>query len=352
MTAMNEETYWQSLSARDARADGTFVYAVRSTGIYCRPSCPSRRPRREHIVFFPLPAAAERAGFRACRRCRPREADDQARRIRRLCRYIETHLDHPLTLVELGAQASFSPHHLQRLFKRIVGVTPRQYAEACRLGQLKTRLKDGPTVAQALYEAGYGSSRRLYEQADRLGMTPAAYRRGGSGVNIIYTTVDCALGRLLVAATEKGICFVSLGDSDAFLQAELARDYPAAEIQRDQAGLGRWVSAILKHLDGRQPHLDLPLDVQGTAFQWQVWEALRAIPYGATRSYGEIARSLGKPQAARAVARACAGNPASIVIPCHRAVGQDGDLTGYRWGVERKRALLVQEGAPEIEASK
>ena len=344
---MLEEKYWQAVLTRDNRSDGTFVYAVRSTGIYCNPSCSARRPRREQVIFFPQPEAAEQAGFRACRRCRPQEAsvyELQAEMVQRACRYIETHLEGPLTLGALGKEVSVSPYHLQRVFKRIMGITPRQYAQAYRLGQLKQQLKEGETVTTALYNTGYGSSSRLYEQAPaQLGMTPAAYRRGGKSVHIGYTIVDCSLGRLLIAATEKGICSICLGDSDADLETALFSEYPAAEIQRDGVELSQWVNTLLNHLNGQQPQLNLPIDVQATAFQWRVWESLRAIPYGSTRSYGEIAQELGDPKAARAVARACATNPVAIVVPCHRVVREDGSLGGYRWGLERKRQLLAQE---------
>lgn len=344
---MLEEKYWQAVLTRDTRSDGTFVYAVRSTGIYCNPSCSARRPGREQVVFFPQPEAAEQAGYRACKRCRPQEAsvyELQAEMVQHACRYIETHLEGPLTLEALGKEVSVSPYHLQRVFKRIMGITPRQYAQAYRLGQLKQQLKEGETVTTALYNTGFGSSSRLYEQAPaQLGMTPATYRRGGKSTHIGYTIVDCPLGRLLIAATEKGICAICLGDSDADLETALFSEYPAAEIQRDGVELSQWVNALLNHLSGQQPQLDLPIDVQATAFQWRVWESLRAIPYGSTRSYGEIAQDLGDPKAARAVARACATNPVAIVVPCHRVVREDGSLGGYRWGLERKQQLLAQE---------
>jgi AraC family transcriptional regulator, regulatory protein of adaptative response / methylated-DNA-[protein]-cysteine methyltransferase len=355
--AMNEESYWQAVQTRDAGADGLFFYAVRSTGIYCRPTCPSRRPRRDQVVFFRLPEAAEQAGFRPCRRCHPHEAahEPQVELIQRACTYIAERAESAPTLEQIGQAVGLSPYHLQRTFKRIMGITPRQYAEACRMGRLKARLKEGDDVTTALYEAGYGSSSRLYEQAPaRLGMTPATYRRGGLGAQIGYAITDSPLGRLLVAATERGICFVSLGDDDTALDTALRHEYPAAEIARDTAdasaggpGLHAWVGAILGHLRGQQPHLDLPVDVRATAFQWRVWEALRDIPYGSTRSYRAVAESLGQPSAARAVARACAANPVAIVVPCHRVVGEDGGLRGYRWGAERKRALLAQESGVE-----
>jgi AraC family transcriptional regulator, regulatory protein of adaptative response / methylated-DNA-[protein]-cysteine methyltransferase len=346
---MYEENYWQAVLERDSRSNGTFVYAVRSTGIYCNPSCPSRRPQRDQVIFFPVPEAAERAGFRPCRRCRPQEAaepEPQVELIRRACRYIEQNLDSQLDLASLSAQVHLSQYHLQRVFKRVMGITPRQYAEACRLGQLKAQLKQGEPVTRALYEVGYGSSSRLYERVpSQLGMTPTTYRRGGPGMRISYTIVNCPLGRLLVAATEKGICGVSLGDTDTVLESALFAEYPAAEISRDGEGvnLSPWVDTLVSHLNGQQPHLDLPLDVQATAFQWRVWQELQSIPYGSTRSYSQVARKLGQPKATRAVARACATNPVPLVIPCHRVVREDGNLGGYRWGLERKQQLLAQE---------
>jgi AraC family transcriptional regulator of adaptative response/methylated-DNA-[protein]-cysteine methyltransferase len=347
MRVADEERCWRAVTERDVAWDGRFVYAVRSTGIYCRPSCPSRPPRRARVVFYPLPEAAEQCGYRPCRRCRPDRvtaSDPQVELIRRTCRYIETHLEGSLTLEVLGEQAGLSPFHLQRLFKRVTGITPRQYADACRLGVLKSRLKERRTVTMAMIEAGYGSSSRLYERAaTQLGMTPGTYQRGGRTMQIRYTLAACPLGRLLLAGTERGICAVYLGDGDARLEAELSREFPAAEVRRDDDGLYAWVCELVNHLSGQQPHLDLPLDVRATAFQWRVWQELRAIPYGSTRSYAEIARSLGQPTAARAVARACATNPVSVVIPCHRVVREDGGLGGYRWGLERKQALLDQE---------
>lgn len=345
---MNEER-WCAILAHDASQDGTFVYAVRSTGIYCRPSCPSRRPRREMVRFFEVPEAAERAGFRPCRRCHPKDArsrDARLEAVRKACRIIDAHQDGALTLAKLGEAVGLSPYHLQRVFTRVIGVSPRAYADARRLMRVKASLKAGDGVAGALYEAGYGSSSRLYERAGaQLGMTPATYKRGGVGAEIAYTVASSALGRLLVAATAKGICMVSLGDDEAHLADELRRDFPAARIQRDDRALGTAVAAILRHLAGKEPHLDLPLDVRATAFQWRIWQALRAIPYGEHRTYGEIALALGRPKAARAVGRACATNPVSLIVPCHRAVGSGGDLTGYRWGTERKQALLAWESA-------
>ena len=344
--ASEDERRWRAVLARDAAEDGAFVYAVRSTGIFCRPSCPSRRPRRDRVRFFALPEAAQRAGFRPCRRCRPERAklaDPRLATVRGACRLIDE-AEGVVTLAALGAELGTSPHHLQRSFTRIMGISPRAYAEARRLQRVKRLLKAGDGVAGALYEAGYGSSSRLYERASsQLGMTPASYKRGGLGAEIAYATAASPLGRLLVAATAKGICMVSLGASDAALMAELERDFPRAAIRRDGQALGPALEALTRHLEGAQPHLDLPLDLRATAFQWRVWQALRAIPYGARMSYGEIAASLGMPKAARAVGHACGSNPVSLIVPCHRAVGADGSLTGYRWGLARKKALLERE---------
>jgi AraC family transcriptional regulator of adaptative response/methylated-DNA-[protein]-cysteine methyltransferase len=269
--------------------------------------------------------------------------DEHVKLVREVCRRLETEAESP-SLTELGRQAGLSPAHLQRLFKRITGVTPRQYADACRVGRLKRRLRERRTVTTALYEAGYGASSRLYERAAaQLGMTPGAYRKGGPAAAIRYTIADSPLGRLLLAATDRGVCALTLADADGTLEAALRREYPRAELTRDDDGLSGWLAAVLAHLGGGQPHLDLPLDVQATAFQRQVWQALQAIPYGQTRTYRELAVAVGRPTAVRAVARACATNPVSVVIPCHRAIRSDGSLAGYRWGVERKRKLLEGE---------
>lgn len=343
---MNEENYWQAVLDKDSKADGTFVYGVRSTGIYCRPSCPSRRPRREQVVFFGQPEEAVTAGFRACLRCQPQEVEPQLEMVQQTCRYIEANLDSSLTLDALGAEINVSPQHLQRVFKKVMGISPRQYAEACRLNRLKARLREGEAVTNAIYEMGYGSSSRLYERAPmQLGMTPAVYRRGGNGMIINYTIVDCKLGKMLAAATERGLCAVSLGDDEASLENALKKEYPNATLCRDHNSLSHWVDQLVDHVNGRQPNLDLPLAVSYTPFQARVWEELRAIPYGSTRSYGEIAQAIGQPGASRAVARACATNPVAMVIPCHRVIREDGNLGGYRWGLDRKRTLLTQEGS-------
>ena len=347
---LSAERRWRIVLARDRRYDGAFVYGVRSTGVYCRPSCASRRPRREQVAFFPVPEVAERAGFRACRRCRPsagREADPRVPLVREVCRLIDARPDAPAPLATLAARVGAAPHRLLRAFRRVLGISPRQYRDARRLERLKTGLRQRGRVSPALYEAGYGSPSRVYEHTHaHLGMTPATYSRGAPGTRIMYTVVSCPLGRLLVAATDRGICRISLGDGAEALAAGLRQEFPAAQLHRDGGALASRVSAILRYLDGRAPQLDLPLDIQATAFQRRVWEALRAIPYGGTRSYAEIARAIGRPRATRAVARACATNPAALIIPCHRVVRADGELGGYRWGVERKRALLERERGP------
>jgi len=346
------EARWQIVLAREVCSNERFVYAVRSTGVYCRPGCPSRKPRRENVIFFPVPDAAEQAGFRPCRRCRPQSArpsSPQIDMIGRICRLIEQRPDAPVTLADLSEELQASPYHLERTFKRFLGITPRQYADALRLERLKSSLREDRDVTTALYEAGYGSSRGLYERApEQLGMTPATYRRGGRGMEISFTTVYSPMGRLLIARTERGICAVSLGDSDDTLEKDLRGEYPEARIQRDNARLGRWVATLVAHLCGNEPQLDLPLDVRATAFQWRVWQELRKIPFGETRSYSQIAEALGRPKAVRAVANACAANPAALVIPCHRVVRNGGDAGGYRWGVERKRMLLSRESLAKV----
>lgn len=347
LRVMGEDVCWQAVEAKDARFDGIFVYGVRSTGIYCKPSCPSRRPARARVEFFHSFEAAEASGFRACFRCRPREADAPDPRVRlvlSVCRGIEEREGRAPSLDELSAELGVSPHHLQRTFKSLTGITPRQYAAAHRLRQFKSKIREGEALAAAMYDAGYGSSSRLYEKAsERLGMTPATYRRRGKGMNISYAITDCHLGRLLVAATERGVCSVQFGDRDEELEAALAAEYPAAEIARDDARLGSFSEGLLRHLEGSRPDIALPLDLQATAFQLRVWEELRRIPYGSTRSYAEVAEALGRPTATRAVARACATNPVALVTPCHRVVRSGGAAGGYRWGIARKERLLERE---------
>ncbi|SLN34950.1 bifunctional transcriptional activator/DNA repair enzyme AdaA [Oceanibacterium hippocampi] len=338
---------------RDKSADGSFVVAVTSTHIYCRPSCPARRPKPENIRFYDLPEAAEQAGFRACKRCHPRDAaaqDPDVRRVRRACEVIAARLaggeGGPPTLDELAEAVGTSASHLQRRFRKLVGVSPRDYADQLRLTGFKGRLRDGDDIAGALYESGYGSPSRVYERAGAtMGMTPATYAKGGKGARMGYAIAASPLGRVLVAGTVTGVSAIYLGDDEAFLAAELRAEYPLAEIVRDEAALGPLVAVVLRYLEGDLPHPELPLDVQGTAFQRRVWQELMAIPAGETATYKDLAVRMGQPKAARAVGRACATNPVSLAIPCHRAIGTDGALHGYRWGLDRKQAILARERA-------
>lgn len=341
------DRFWQAVADRDRAWDGRFVYAVQSTGVYCRPSCPSRRPHRRQVVFFALPEAAEREGYRPCLRCKPQQmngSDRETQAVRTLCGQIAEGTNRRVDIAAIADQAQIAPRRLRGLFKQMLGVTPTQYAQACRRQHVKALLQNCHTVTRALYGAGYGSTSRLYENVSgKIGMTPATYRRGGKGTTICYAISDSALGSLLVAATDKGICNVRLGDSEATLEADLHREFPAAVLQPDDRHLRQWVETILRHLDGRQPCLDLPLDVRATAFQQRVWQELRSIPWGQTRRYGDIAATIGQPTAVRAVARACASNPAALIVPCHRVIGKDGQLAGYRWGLKRKQDLLARE---------
>lgn len=344
-----DEAQWQAVLAKDSRFDGQFVFAVSSTGIYCRPSCGSRRPRRDRVSFFESPETAEQSGFRACLRCHPRNtrlADPQVEMAREVCRLIEESDGEPLTLAALSSRMGVSAFHLQRTFKSVMGISPSQYAEACRIGKFKQGVRDGATITNAIYDAGFGSSSRLYERAgSKLGMTPATYGKGGRGALINYAIVKCSLGELLVAATEKGVCSVTLGDSESVLENDLKKEFPQAQIRRDDNNLSLATKAIVDHLEGTTPHIDLPLDIQATSFQRQVWEQLRAIPCGKTSSYSEVARAIGRDKAVRAVASACASNPVALVIPCHRVIREDRSLGGYRWGLARKKKLLAEEKA-------
>ena len=347
----NNPEMWNAVLARDASRDGSFVFAVRSTGIYCRPSCPARRPKREQVKFFQVPEAAEQEGFRACKRCHPQRAkviDPQIELVRRICHIIDEHDEEDVTLERLSSITGVNSHYLQRTFKELMGITPRQYAESQRLKKFKANVKQGSSVTDAMYDAGYGSSRALYEKSSsQLGMTPATYGRGGKGMRIVYTIADSPLGRLLVAATERGVCSVKLGDADAELARALFTEYPNASIDsKDTAispSLNLWLEQVLSSLNGSSRTIDLPMDLQATAFQIRVWEELRRIPYGSTRSYQEIAKAIGKPTAVRAVANACAGNHLALVIPCHRVIREDKSLGGYRWGLERKKKLIQRE---------
>jgi AraC family transcriptional regulator of adaptative response/methylated-DNA-[protein]-cysteine methyltransferase len=346
-TFATEDARWNAVVGKQADADGRFVYAVATTGIFCRPSCSSRQPARRNVSFYETVAEAEQAGYRACRKCggQPKGANDpQLVAVRRACQEIEASDEQAPSLEALAAATGVSPHHLHRVFKKAMGITPRQYWDSIRLERLKQNLRSGEPVAPALYGAGYGSSSRLYEKsAGQLGMTPASYGRGGAGAVIAYATRASGMGLVLVGATAKGVCFVGLGDDDDALVADLASDFPKAERHRDDEGLGDMLDAVVAHLEGHEPNIQLPLDVQATAFQRQVWRALSDIPYGETRSYAQLAEAIGKPGAPRAVGRACGSNPVALLVPCHRAIGADGRLTGYRWGVDRKKALLDHE---------
>lgn len=339
---------WLAVAGRDRRYDGRFVYAVRTTGVYCRPSCPSRRPAAANVVFYDDATAAERAGFRACKRCRPRamaSAVGSAAAVRRAADFIDAHVDERITLATLGRETGLSSFHLQRVFRRELGVSPREYQQARRLERLRAQLRRGETVSRATYDAGFGSPSRVYEQATpRLGMTPAVYRRGGQGLEIRFAVVPSLLGQLLVAASRNGVCAVLLGDDEADLERRLRAEFPRAIVEPDaEGGLAALASRVLAHVRGDGPAHDLPLDVRGTAFQQLVWRTLLSIPYGETRSYAEVAAAIGHPKATRAVAQACAANPVPIVIPCHRVVRSDGSLGGYSAGIGRKERLLEIE---------
>lgn len=345
MEAVALDPRLNAVLTRDQRFDGAFVYAVRSTGIFCRPSCASRRPRPERIAFFPSAGEARDAGFRACRRCQPDAAVGASSELAaRVCRYIDSFEDKAPSLHEVAKHFGFSSHHLARAFKSIVGMTPKQYGDLGRAQRLKARLRTEKTVTDALYAVGYGSSSRLYERGSTLlGMTPDDYRRAGKGTSIGFTIVECRLGKLLVAASDRGICAVHLGDSESALKRGLHREFSAAQLGRRDQALRPIVKGIVAYLERGETLKGFDLDVAATAFTRSVWKALAEIPYGQTRTYGEIAAALGRPTAARAVARACATNNVALLIPCHRAVPRAGGAGGYRWGAARKRALLERE---------
>lgn len=342
----NANRKWSLVLARDARADGRFVYAVKTTGVFCRPSCPSRRPRQGNVEFFDSPAQAQQAGYRACRRCLPLEANPQAQKIEAACRFIDRNLDVTLTLTAISRHVDISPFHFQRLFKRLLGISPRQYQQAKRAGKFRQALLSEGRVTDAIYEAGYSSSSRAYENVPaRLGMTPSAFRRKGEGETIRYTVAATELGKLLIATTERGVCAVRFGASDAALLRELKNDFAAAAIHREDEGLKPLVAQVTQLLSGVSAPANIPVDIRGTAFQQMVWQELCRIPAGETRSYAQVAQSIGRPKAVRAVANACASNPVALVVPCHRVVQKNGSLAGYRWGVKRKAALLEKEAA-------
>lgn len=346
MSRVNADHAWEAVLNRDRRCDGRFVYAVSSTKVYCRPSCQSRRPTRDHVMFFDSAQRAEAAGYRACLRCRPQSSagSEAVQRVERARRYLDEHADEPITLRWLAVQVGLSPFHLQRAFTREVGLSPKAYQGAKRMERFAASLKRGETVTSATYEAGFGSSSRLYERANAdLGMTPSAFQSGGTGVTLRFTIAPTVVGHMLVAITERGIATVRLGDTPAALVASLQHDYPKAILCRDRTGLKKHVRAILQCFTGEIDATLLPLDVKATAFQRKVWQALQQIPRGQTRSYQEIARSIGQPTAARAVAGACATNRIAVAVPCHRVVRGDGNLAGYRWGLQRKKQLLDLE---------
>jgi AraC family transcriptional regulator of adaptative response/methylated-DNA-[protein]-cysteine methyltransferase len=342
---------WIAVAARDAAYDGRFVFAVKTTGIFCRPSCPARRPRTENVEFFADPARARLAGYRACLRCHPDRQVEKNDPIAAAHRLLSRDGDDRITLERLAGQVGLSPFHLQRRFKERYGLSPREFAAANRAARLRTALRAGVTVSRATYAAGYGSGSRVYESAAaRLGMTPGRYARGGRGLEIRYTTVGSPFGRVLVAVTDRGISTVSLGRTDPELERALAAEFPAAVRTRVDAGADPWLAPLVNRVArtlarGDEPGPAIPLDLLGTAFQYRVWQALLAIPRGATRTYAEIARAIGRPRAVRAVARAIAANRVAVLVPCHRVIREDGSVGGYRWGIPTKRSLLAREGA-------
>lgn len=342
---MNEDILWQAVKENDKRFDGIFFTCVTSTKIFCRPSCSARLPKRENVYFVDSIKTAETDGFRACLRCKPRsetEVDSKIKKVLEACELLETEED--ISLEGLSNKLKMSSYHLQRTFKSVIGVSPKKFAENRRIERFKSELKAGRDVTDAMYESGFNSSSRLYENASKkLGMTPKTYKKGGKGMKINWTITDCDLGRLLVARTEKGVCGVKFGDRDKELLDDLKTEYARAEISENKGNLEEFVLAILAHLAGKTPNLDLPIDVQSTAFQMQVWEELRNIPYGETLSYGDVAAKIGNKKAVRAVASACAKNRVALVIPCHRVIGTNGKMSGYRWGIERKKKLLENE---------
>ncbi|MHC5774224.1 bifunctional DNA-binding transcriptional regulator/O6-methylguanine-DNA methyltransferase Ada [Nostoc sp.] len=346
-TPVLEETLWEAVLNRDSTIDGKLFYGVRSTRIYCRPICPSRRPNRHQVCFFESAQEAEIAGFRPCKRCQPQSEtvpNPAKAKVLAVCRYIEAQGDRIPTLSELSSEVEMSPSYLQRIFKQIIGVSPFKYADALRSQRLKQRLQEGEEIAHAVYDTGYGSSSQLYEKAPKqLGMTPKTYQQAGKTISIVYAIAPCPLGYLLVATTEKGICAVKLGDEADKLEHILIKEFHQAHIMRDDHTHKEWIEAILNFISGDETHLDLPLDIRGTAFQKQVWEALQKIPYGETCTYTDIARNIAKPQAVRAVGNACGANPIALIVPCHRVLRSDGSLGGYHWGIERKQKLLIQE---------
>jgi AraC family transcriptional regulator, regulatory protein of adaptative response / methylated-DNA-[protein]-cysteine methyltransferase len=339
---LTEDQAWDAVLARDPAADAEMVYAVTTTGVFCRPTCPSRRPSRSNVVFFPDPATAVRAGYRPCRRCRPQQRHTDAAFVERVSASLKR--DRPVTLSELGRLTGRSPFTVERTFKRVLGVTPAQYQRQRRAASFRRELAEGAArVTDAIYDAGFSGPGRAYENT-QLGMAPGEYRAGGCDAHIGYAIGDCPLGKVLIAATERGLCSVILGDTEKELARQLRAQFPLAKIQ-PEPHLASMLAQVISQFSEHPATLDLPLDLRATAFQMRVWEALRRIPRGETRSYAQLAASLGQPTAVRAVARACATNPVAVVVPCHRVIGSNGKPTGYRWGIERKEKLLAIERA-------
>lgn len=340
--------FWQAALQRDPRAEGKFVFAVRSTHIYCRPTCPARRPLRQNAIFFRTMQEAEKNGYRACRRCKPKEQLEALSLVKQAANLLgNAGEEEAVRLDSVAAHLHVSPAKLRRAFHCMTGLAPREFAHAARLEKFKKMLREGVAISEALYACGYGSPSRVYEKTNaQLGMTPASYRKGGAAMKIAYTVAGSSLGMVLVAGTERGISAVYLGDDERMLVSALQKEYPRAEISRSATANEPWLKEILSRVEGRAPSRDLPLDVQATAFQRRVWQELQKIPLGTTRTYTQVARALGKPNSVRAVARACATNPASIVVPCHRVIRADGELAGYRWGLQRKEKLLQREATP------
>ncbi len=344
-----DDSRWAALmDSKDNGVPRPFFYGVKSTGIYCRPNCASRKPKRENVAFFDSPDAAERAGFRACKRCKPDLADPESRdweRVTQACKRMALAETAP-SLDELAQEAGLSPWHFQKLFKAKLGITPKQFAKQQQAERFKSALGEDGSVTAAIYQAGFGSSSRAYEGGDsQLGMPPSAFKKGGAGQEIAYGTARCFLGWVVVARTERGICAIEFGDSPEALTESLKRRFPQAKLTSAGEDFAAALEKVIAFLDRPAAGLDVPLDIQGTAFQQQVWQALRQIPAGQTASYKQVAQAMGRPKAARAVAQACAANPIAVAIPCHRVVRGDGDLSGYRWGPERKRQLLAKEAA-------
>lgn len=342
-TARVADPRWSRVVARDIRADGEFVYAVRTTGVYCRPSCPSRRAKVENVEFFDDGETAQQAGYRPCRRCRPDRVSGRIVLVERLCRHIEAAETAP-TLAQLAELAGLSRYHLQRTFKAVTGLSPAAYARAHRSRRLQTELRQAGRVTDALFNAGYDSSSRFYAESGQvLGMTPGSYRQGGEDARIHFAIGQCSLGAILVACSERGVCAITLGDDPQALVESLQVTFPKAQLLGGDEAFETVVARVVALVESPGQGLDLPLDIRGTVFQQRVWQALRDIPAGETASYAEIADRIGQPSSVRAVAGACAANRLAVAIPCHRVVRSDGGLSGYRWGIDRKRALLLRE---------